>query len=252
MIKICRSYARYSLISLILLLFACNVGRIDPPDGIRTSTAYPTITRTTTATRPGMMVISSPTDLERRATWGSYPPSATSMPGQTLTPTPPDWGTVPAICNWAQFINHTTYPDGSIVVGQAEVTKTWRIKNIGSCTWSSLYSLVYQGLLWGYDPFVVPTRVYLNRTVRPGETVDLSVDLTTARVAGDYTAYWVLRSENGELFGLGPKANQALWMKVYIVGLTLTPTNTPTLTPTITMTPTSTVTPTSTISADRK
>src|ERR1700690_4030842 len=46
-------------------------------------------------------------------------------------------------CNWAQFIADVTIPDGTSVTPGATFTKTWRLKNIGNCTWSTSYALVF-------------------------------------------------------------------------------------------------------------
>jgi hypothetical protein len=46
-------------------------------------------------------------------------------------------------CNQAQFISDLTVPDGtSYTVGTA-FTKTWRLMNVGSCAWTTSYSLVF-------------------------------------------------------------------------------------------------------------
>ncbi len=49
-----------------------------------------------------------------------------------------------ATCDWAQFVTDVTVPDGSIYPPGATFTKTWRLKNIGTCTWTPSYSMVYR------------------------------------------------------------------------------------------------------------
>jgi hypothetical protein len=65
------------------------------------------------------------------------------------------------------------------------------------------------------------TAVRLPGYVATGQTVDVSVTLTTPDSAGEYVGYWMLRNPSGVLFGYGDKANQAFYVdiKVKVSGL---------------------------------
>ncbi|MBN1667578.1 MAG: hypothetical protein JW862_10835 [Anaerolineales bacterium] len=127
-----------------------------------------------------------------------------STPASTPRPTP---------CNWAQFISDVTVPDGSLLTVGEDFTKTWRLKNIGTCTWSTDYELVLvDGERFG-APYVVP----LPEEVQPGETIDLSLELEAPQQTGEYQTDWQLRSPDGEYFGLGKNANQPFWLQVRVV-----------------------------------
>jgi hypothetical protein len=52
--------------------------------------------------------------------------------------------------------------------------------------------------------------------VKPGETVDLSVDMVAPGTSGNYTGYWMLRNQSGMLFGLGPGADELFWVDVKV------------------------------------
>jgi len=88
-------------------------------------------------------------DLTRVAARTPSPVPATSTP--TTTPTsaptlpPPVSGPsqTPNPCNQAMFIYDVTVPDGTIMSPNQRFTKTWLLKNIGTCTWTSGYHLVY-------------------------------------------------------------------------------------------------------------
>ena len=43
----------------------------------------------------------------------------------------------------AQFVADVTVPDGTRYDPGATFTKTWRLKNIGTCTWTTSYTLVF-------------------------------------------------------------------------------------------------------------
>ena len=83
-------------------------------------------------------------------------------------------------CDWAQFITDVTVPDGTPFSAGATFTKTWRLKNIGSCTWTTSYALVFDtGSIMGG-----PASVNLPNNVAPGQTVDISINLTAPGSAG--------------------------------------------------------------------
>ena len=46
-------------------------------------------------------------------------------------------------CDWAQFVADVTVPDGTTFAANQTFTKTWRLKNIGFCTWTTSYALVF-------------------------------------------------------------------------------------------------------------
>lgn len=141
-------------------------------------------------------------------------PSATVVGVNTFTPVPP---IVITRCDEAAFIDDITYPDGSVVARGSDFTKIWRIKNIGTCTWNSSYDLVYVG----GDRFGAPSAVALPGTVSPGQTVDLSVDLTAPSKSGNYIGYWKLRNGSGVLFGMGT-SDANIYVDVKISGYLVT------------------------------
>src|SRR5512143_599465 len=48
-----------------------------------------------------------------------------------------------ATADWAQFVADVTIPDGTRFAPSATFQKTWRLKNIGTATWTTAYSLVF-------------------------------------------------------------------------------------------------------------
>src|SRR5215211_4233990 len=73
-------------------------------------------------------------------------------------------------CDQAQFVSDLTAPDGSSFAPGATFTKTWRLMNIGTCTWTTSYSLVWAG----GDAVGAPALVKLPVDVSPGQMVDIS------------------------------------------------------------------------------
>ena len=171
-------------------------------------------------------------------------PTVTGTP-PTPTPTntkPPTTSTVPpSTCDKAQFIADVTVPDGTTFAPGTAFNKTWRLKNIGACSWTTSYQLVfYSGeKMGGPDALTFP------KSVAPGQTVDLTVSLTAPNTAGSYRGYWMFKNASGALFGIGYQANKPWWVDIKVTGSS-GPTFTPTVTSTATATMTETATPTAT------
>lgn len=117
-----------------------------------------------------------------------------------------------ATCDWAQFIADVTVPDGTSYGPGTAFRKTWRLKNIGSCTWTTSYALVFDS----GEKMGAPSAVNFPSSVAPGQTVDLSVDMTAPSSAGHYFSYWKLRNASGAIFGIGSTANKAFWAEIYV------------------------------------
>ncbi|MFO7625468.1 MAG: NBR1-Ig-like domain-containing protein [Anaerolineales bacterium] len=139
------------------------------------------------------------------------PPTDTPTPPPTDTPTPTITPT-PIPCDWASFVRDVQISDGNIIKGGTTFTKIWRLQNIGSCTWTRDYALVFVS----GNQMDAPSRVWLDTQVRPGETVDVSVEMRAPLQAGDYTGYWQLRNANGVNFGIGTNAQQVFWVKIRV------------------------------------
>jgi len=115
-------------------------------------------------------------------------------------------------CDWAQFVADVTVPDGSNFAPGTAFVKTWRLKNIGTCSWNTSYSLVYvSGSKLG-----APSVVNLPGNVAPGATVDLSVNMTAPTQTGAYRGYWMLRNASSVLFGIGAGANRSFWVDIKV------------------------------------
>src|SRR5512134_2925699 len=82
----------------------------------------------------------------------------------------------------AQFISDVTVPDGTRYDPGATFRKTWKLRNIGTCTWSTAYTMVFDR----GEPMGSTTSVAMPNTVTPGQNVDVSVDMTAPNAAGHY------------------------------------------------------------------
>jgi hypothetical protein len=209
---------------LILISFACNFpgasGSPTPTTDKITeiaSTAYAQMTQsavTQLTLQPLAMV--SPTIMP-------LPPTVTLAPFPTSAPIAT---AIPALCNQAQFVSETIPDDSPIPAGKSFV-KSWRLMNIGTCTWTPAYQLVFvSGEAMG-----AAAATAMNSNVPPGGTVDVSISLTAPVTTSSYQGFFKLRAPSGVIFGLGGDASGAFWVKINSVGaITATATGSPTTT----------------------
>lgn len=91
-----------------------------------------------------------------------------------------------------------TVPSGANMLPSNSFTQTWTLKNTGSMTWGSDFKLEFVSstdLMGGSSSVPVP------RAVAQGDSVSISVNLTTPAKDGTYSGYWRMRAPNGTLFG---------------------------------------------------
>jgi len=129
------------------------------------------------------------------------------LPGTPLAPRP-----VAAVsCDAAQFIADVTIPDGTVVSPGATFVKTWRLKNVGSCTWTTAYAIVFTG----GDQLGAPAVVNMPSSVAPNGSVDITVNMTAPTAPGHYRGNWKLRNATGSLFGVGA-GNYLFWVDIFV------------------------------------
>jgi hypothetical protein len=75
-------------------------------------------------------------------------------------------------------------------------TKTWRLKNAGTCSWTPSYAVVFSS----GDSMSGPATQALTTNVNPGQTVDISINLKAPSTPGTYRGDWKLRNAAGVTF----------------------------------------------------
>ena len=157
---------------------------------------------TATPVPPTATVTSTTTATQVPPTATAIPPTVTPLP-PTATPVPPTPTATPVPCTLARFVSDVTVPDGTTFAPNSTFTKTWRLKNAGSCNWTTAYSIVFVG----GSGMNAPAAVSLPGTVAPGQVVDVSVKMTAPSSVGSYRGNWKLRDASGILFGTGNTDN---------------------------------------------
>lgn len=221
----------------ILVLPGCNRARdgADSPT-LDVTQAYQTVeARLTEAVAETGTVTTTPSPFET---------DPATTPGMTITPSPLPTTDIPvpspsptSACDLAApgAPIDVTIPDDTRMQPDQSFTKTWRLQNVGACTWDESYDLVW----FSGERMGAPQSVPLRGRVRPGDVVDLSVDMVAPAVPGAYQSNWKLRNSAGVLFGIGPRGDASFWVRIIVVEpLTTTPSPEPPATPTPTATST--------------
>ena len=187
---------------IALVLAGCNLpGRGTPtPDFVQIAqtAAAQTVEASLTQVGPTTPPAPSPTAI----------PSL--IPTSTLVPTAQPSATVTS-CDKAAFVSETI-PDDTVFAPNTAFTKSWRLKNVGTCSWTTSYALVFDS----GDSMGGPAAVSLTGTVNPGQSVDLAVNLTSPGTAGTYRGNYKLRNASGVIFGVGASGNQAFWVQIQV------------------------------------
>ncbi|NOR89919.1 MAG: transporter substrate-binding domain-containing protein [Anaerolineales bacterium] len=141
------------------------------------------------------------------------PPEATATPAPTPTP----GGCIDGM----EFVEDLSYDDHDFTdlpklnPGE-QFAKGWRIKNSGTCEWTTDY---YLGFVRGDRMGGADTGV--DGKVDTGQTLDIYVDLVAPNTAGEFTGWWQMYTDKGIAFG------ETIWVAIQVIGPTEVPTNTP-------------------------
>jgi Ig-like domain from next to BRCA1 gene len=186
-----------ALIILASLLYACGpTVPIEPTidvNAIHTFAAETVIAEfTQTAQAIPPTVAATATDA------ASLTPEATVQPTDTPVPTNNPFEATPTdiTCDDAIWVADVTVPDGTQMTPGQDFVKTWKIKNTGSCTWGTGYTLIH-----GYDEKLDGIAEPLTTAVAPGEEVEVSVRFKAPSNAGEHRSYWRMQNASGSTFG---------------------------------------------------
>jgi hypothetical protein len=120
--------------------------------------------------------------------------AATNTVAAPVVPTTGGGG-APA-CKSMAFVSDVTIPDNTELSPGEEFTKTWRVRNNGSCDWDSGDQFRFLG---GEE--MEGEAVTLDSAVSPGEEIELSVEMKAPDSEGTYQGNWRMSVATGAFFG---------------------------------------------------
>jgi uncharacterized protein YkwD len=161
-------------------------------------------------TSPAQPTVSPPPSKENQPV--ANPPennSGTQETVQESNPSQPMSATTDCI-EKAAFYDDITIPDDTQFRQGDNFVKTWRLRNEGTCTWQDYqFVFAYGDIMNGPLSGPIPT-------TPPGETVDISVDLTAPSGGGVHAGNWQLESADGRRFGVGINGSDYFWVKIVV------------------------------------
>ena len=111
-----------------------------------------------------------------------------------------------------EFIEDLSIPDNTILAPGEEFEKSWRLRNNGTCPWTTEYSLITVG----GDDIPGPDSVPLADPVAPGQTVDFSVTMTAPAEPGAYEESWQISDASGQPFGVNGFIENAFSIQIVV------------------------------------
>ncbi len=134
-------------------------------------------------------------------------PTPTVTPSPTMTNTPtrtPTSGTPFApigslptsSCNSMAYVSDVNIPDNTTMTPGQAFTKTWRVKNNGTCVWEAGFKFNFVG-----GDAMGGSALVLDKPVSPGAEVELSVAMTAPSTPGNSRSTWRMSTATGTFFG---------------------------------------------------
>ena len=188
-----------------LALSACSGGGATEP---------PASTATESEAATALISITEAPATTEAATTAPVATVVTETPGTPPSPTvDPSIPTNTADCtNSALFVTDVTIPDNTNMVGGTKFTKTWRISNNGTCVWGPTYTLHH----YSDESLGLLSSVPLGLTY-PGQTLDISVDLTAPNTTGTHRGNYVIENPQGLIMKIADDSR--LWVIVNVTSV---------------------------------
>lgn len=137
-------------------------------------------------------------------------PTGTPTPTSTVTPllaiatlagvTPFGTSLVAAIptagCYGMSYVNDVNVQDNTAMTAGQTFTKTWKIRNSGTCAWDAGFNLAFTG-----GDAMSGAAYTLPQSVPVNTEIDISVNMTAPNTAGTFRGNWRMSTAAGQFFG---------------------------------------------------
>ncbi len=194
------------LIISSLILTACNLSATKSKPTTESDMAYTAAALTVQAKIRGYTPEPTQSIVDQQQPVQENPSAPNPQPVYTPAPVDSD-----APCDRALFVDDISVPDNTQMDPGAAFTKTWLLRNDGSCTWTKDYAIVFDS----GDPMDGPESIALSNDVPPGYALEISVNLKAPTDSKTYRGNWMLRNASGETFGLSD-FNDPFWVIIEV------------------------------------
>jgi len=135
----------------------------------------------------------------------------------SLLPTPttaalitPTFVNAPDCTDSAAFVVDVTVPDNESMDQGKTFNKIWRIKNTGTCTWTSAYTLVFKK----GEQMDAADSMPLRGETSPAASLDVAVDLIAPTISAIYRADFEIHDPSGKAISID--RNTVLWVIITV------------------------------------
>jgi hypothetical protein len=94
------------------------------------------------------------------------------------------------------FVADVNIPDNTTMKPGQTFTKTWRVRNNGTCAWESGFKFNFIG-----NEAMGGATLTLDKAVNPGAETELSVAMTAPNASGSHRSNWRMATAAGANFG---------------------------------------------------
>lgn len=209
--------AMYILLAGILLVTACGGGRAEPTPTIDANLiqtqaieTFSAVLTQTALAAPTQTPSPTPTELP------TFAPATTSaaitLPAVTqqpalISPT--------ASCYQLRYVSDVSIQDNTQMAPGQSFTKTWRVRNTGSCAWEAGFKFAFVGgEQMSGATYTLPSAVPVNTEI------DISIAMVAPSKTGTLRGNWRMQTAAGQFFG------DEVFVQIVVGGGTMTPTNT--------------------------
>ncbi|MCP4169103.1 MAG: hypothetical protein GY759_24880 [Chloroflexi bacterium] len=118
----------------------------------------------------------------------------------------------PSCKDKATFVKDMTIKDNTRIQANKAFEKTWRLRNVGTCTWTTDYNVTFAKgeQMEGASPVPMP------KEVAPGKNVDITIAMVAPASKGTYKGFWQFENAGGTAFGIGKKGANPFWLKIVV------------------------------------
>jgi hypothetical protein len=142
----------------------------------QTALAAPTNTPTPPSTATPLLPLATPANLQPFVTITSVKPTSS--------------------CYMLTYLNDVTIPDNTPMKPGQTFTKTWKVKNSGSCAWDAGFKFAFTG-----GDAMSGATYTLPQSVPVNTEVDISVAMIAPSGAGTIRGNWRMSTAGGQFFG---------------------------------------------------